>query len=70
MRNSWITEKTLQMQFEHDGKIMIANFQHLRQLFHSEEGQTLKMSELDKVSVQLPEDSGKAVRQYLFKGLL
>ena len=57
IRNSWFTEKILQLQFKHDGKTIISNFQHLRQLFHSEEEQTLKMSELDKVSICIPEAS-------------
>ena len=67
IRKSWIPEKTLQLQFEYDGKLMIANIQHLKQLFLSEEGHTLKMSELDKVS-EYPKPLERQ-RVSTFKGL-
>ena len=44
-------EKTLQLEFEHEGQMFVADFQHLRDNFHSEAQLFLKMFLLDEVSV-------------------
>ena len=51
IRNLWITKKSSQLRFEDEGKEYIADFQHLRMLFDSEQKSLLKMSNLDEVSV-------------------
>ena len=51
IRNLWLTEKLSQLRFEDQGKGFIADFQHIRNLFHSERNHFLTISGLDEVSV-------------------
>ena len=51
IRNLWITEVTLQLEYQDNGVTHIAYFQHIRDLFHSEQKIFFKMSDLDETSV-------------------
>ena len=53
IRNLWLTEKTGQLEFPYDGRILVAEWQHLRDLFKEESScsKLLKLSNLTEVSV-------------------
>lgn len=51
IRNLWITEKCSELEFRDENDVLIAKWQHLRNLHKYEAGSLLKMSKLDEVSV-------------------
>ena len=51
IRNLWLTEKTGELKFQHENKVLVAKWHHLRNLFQSEVGAVLKMSTLSETDV-------------------
>lgn len=52
IRNSWMTEKTQRLVFDHEGSSLTAQWSDLKQLYQHESQQLLKLSSLSKSAIQ------------------
>ena len=51
IRNNWLTEKCGELQYEFDGCIQVARWEHLKMLHNAESNSLVKLSKLNEVSV-------------------
>lgn len=51
IRNNWLTEKCGELQYEFDGCIQVARWEHLKMLYNAESNSLVKLSKLNEVSV-------------------